>query len=97
MTVTRVPGGKPILTGDCAAAACETGSAFSSESRPSLTARSSIGGHHLGDGRRIPGIGGVLGEQHLAGFGFDNSPPSYGEIDLAMLIEAARRRCVADC
>ena len=39
-TVTVVPGGKPILTGDCAAALCDTLSSVSSVIRPSLTARS---------------------------------------------------------
>ncbi len=39
-TVTSVPTGKPIFTGCCAAAAAETFTAFSSVSRPSLTARS---------------------------------------------------------
>src|SRR5262249_3877835 len=39
-TVTVVPGGKPILTGDCAAALCETVKSLSSLILPSLTARS---------------------------------------------------------
>ena len=39
-TVTRVPGGKPIFTGACAAALAETASGLSRVIRPSLTARS---------------------------------------------------------
>ena len=39
-TVITVPGGKPIFTGDCAAALAETTSGRSRVMRPSLTARS---------------------------------------------------------
>ena len=39
-TVTWVPGRKPILDGDCAAATGDTVSRESSEMRPSLTALS---------------------------------------------------------
>jgi hypothetical protein len=38
-TVTVVPTGNPILTGDCAAAVCETAISLSSVILPSLTAR----------------------------------------------------------
>ena len=72
-TVTCVPGRKPIFDGDCEAA---TGDTVSSavEREPAFLDRlqRDIGRHDLGDGGRIPGIGGVVGLQHLAGIGFDH-------------------------
>ena len=71
-TVTWVPGRKPIFDGDCEAATGDTVSSVSSVMRAVLDRlERDIGRHQLGQRRGIPGIGGVLGLQHLAGIGLD--------------------------
>ena len=67
-TVTVVPGLKPILVGACAAALRDDRKQRIERDAPFLhRAQRHIGRHQLGDGGRIPGMGGVLRVQHLAG------------------------------
>ena len=73
-TVTWVPTGKPILVGDCASALRETVNNVSKRDAILLDRlQRDVSGHQLGHRGRVPGIGRVLGAQHLAGIGFDQN------------------------